>query len=175
MPLSTRLFSTEKATESHVPSKSTNLYIPLSAAHAGIDRRHHARPAMADGFPAHQTIGHMACQPNLGFPAHAGIDPVHAEVVSRSARFPRPRGDRPWYSVSSSLNPMVSPPALQKDVFSSTHSSSQRTTAGTVPRPGSPQPESRHGNPPSAKLKRRPLPNPRAQGARPALCPGKKA
>ena len=30
MPLSTRLFSTEKAPESHLPSKSINLYIPLS-------------------------------------------------------------------------------------------------------------------------------------------------
>ena len=30
IPLSTHLFSTEKAPESHLPSKSTNLYIPLS-------------------------------------------------------------------------------------------------------------------------------------------------
>ena len=36
MPLSTRLFSTEQVPESHLPSKSTNLYIPLSAAHPRI-------------------------------------------------------------------------------------------------------------------------------------------
>ena len=34
MPLSTRLFSTEKVPESHLPSKSTNLYLPLSALRA---------------------------------------------------------------------------------------------------------------------------------------------
>ena len=30
IPLSTRLFSAEKVLESHLPSKSTNLYLPLS-------------------------------------------------------------------------------------------------------------------------------------------------
>ena len=53
---------------------------------------------------------------------------------------------------------------------SSTPSSSQRTTAGTVPRPGSPQPESRHGNPSSANLKRRlPFPKPDSRNAFPSL------
>ena len=37
IPLSTRLFSAEKVLESHLPSKSTNLYLPLSAPDPGVD------------------------------------------------------------------------------------------------------------------------------------------
>ena len=46
----------------------------------------------------------------VGFPAHAGMDPSVGMPTTSEMRFPRPRGDGPRFSASSTASPAVSPP-----------------------------------------------------------------
>ncbi len=46
----------------------------------------------------------------LGFPAHAGMDPVRLKVTIRIPWFPRPRGDGPLYVAAQCAPESVSPP-----------------------------------------------------------------
>ena len=56
----------------------------------------------------------MACEKapghGAGFPAHAGIDLVIAQLDAETCGFPRPRGDRPSILQIETIGAEVSPP-----------------------------------------------------------------
>ena len=146
------------------------------------------------GIDPSRLASKIAADPSVaGGLATIGMDPGSCPVQNRGYGRPRAGGDGPqsgntiynqgtqtprrrgWTPMLTADEGIVNgrPRAggrqtYKRTFFSSTHSSSQRTTAGAAPRPGSPQPESRHGNPPSANLKRRPLPKPDSRNAVPS-------
>ena len=90
IPLSTRLFSPEKLPESHLPSKSTNLYIPLSGLHTPKN------PGMAySGGGA--TLRHNCCRasgPEVAWGRYDGQDERHRRDLPGRPRAPgRRAGD----------------------------------------------------------------------------------
>ena len=103
-------------------------------AHAGMDPARHRSRSAHSGFPRPRgdgplprgldearaevsppTRGWTTDSPPLsvsssGFPAHAGMDPGSGRAHEVDHRFPRPRGDGPWYHPRDSRRSTVSPP-----------------------------------------------------------------
>ena len=103
-------------------------------AHAGMDRLRLAGAVPHHGFPrprgdgpcqsGRRPFGGRVSPPtrgwtpyhgdglssSVGFPAHAGMDPVAPDRGCTTRRFPRPRGDGPYSPDTILCHPTVSPP-----------------------------------------------------------------
>ena len=103
-------------------------------AHAGMDPRGLRSPAYREGFPRPRGDGpgsiraeidalvvspptrgwtrrlRLLQRARVGFPAHAGMDRSRPTTATGTERFPRPRGDGPWFWSYGGLAPEVSPP-----------------------------------------------------------------
>ena len=103
IPLSTHLFSTEKAPESHLPSKSTNLYIPLSASE-GADGVCHVDLVVSPGesctYPGTSdefSVGSSGTGRFLFFTAGTGIDAHNTTINGVRYNFKASKqGDGTW-------------------------------------------------------------------------------
>ena len=91
----------------------------------------------------------------LGFPAHAGMDPIPTRSIGNSRRFPRPRGDGPECNATRASAKEVSPP---------TRGWTARDPARRRPARGFPAHAGMDPPPSCAPAQRRRFPRPRGDG-----------
>ena len=121
-------------TRGWTPAKIRLVALPEGfPAHAGMDPRSNGWSSLGLRFPRTRGDGPRALSPpagaravsphtrgwtharpspawrGVGFPAHAGMDPISTSTASSPSRFPRTRGDGPVLSTSIRRVPKVSP------------------------------------------------------------------